>query len=500
MLFVNHILRKKSYNFIVLLFAITALAQQPPGKSATKPPQETTENASPVPSAQSSRPGTTQILQQFNTELQNLVAKVSPAVVQIQVAGYGTLEGTSPSEAAVIARQQAIGAGVIVDSNGYIVTNAHVVRGAQHIRVVLAEPAGDASGIFPVGKERLVEAKLIGIHEESDLALLKIDETGLPTLSLRTAGRARQGQLVLAIGSPQGLENTVTMGVVSSVARQPDPDKPMVYIQTDAPINPGNSGGPLIDMDGYVLGINTLILSQSGGSEGLGFAIPARIVQFVYESLRKNGHVHRVEIDAAAQNITPGLAEGLGLARSYGVIISDVTPGGPAAAAGLQIGDVVITADGRPINTLPQLTAVMYLHPVDQILTMVVKRGQSEHTLHVPVIEQRDQMDKLVDQIDPTRSLVQRLGILGIDLNEQLRSLIGDVRIPSGVVVLARAVSLLGPETGLKTGDIIHGVNRTAVDSLDSLRAALRELKPGFPVVLQVERDGKLQWLAFDME
>ncbi|HTZ95747.1 MAG TPA: trypsin-like peptidase domain-containing protein [Terriglobales bacterium] len=492
----TNIVSMSGRSIVFCFLAVAALGQQPSNKTAGK---SSAQNVPEQP-ANASRSMASQVLQQFNADLQNLVAKVSPAVVQIQVTGYGALEGSNPSEAAVIARQQAIGAGLIVDSDGYIMTNAHVVRGAQRIRVVLAEASPESAGIFPAGRERLMDAKLIGVHEESDLALLKIDGKGLPTLSLRTAGRAHQGQLVLAIGSPQGLENTVTMGVVSSVARQPDPDKPMVYIQTDAPINPGNSGGPLIDTDGYVLGINTMILSQSGGSEGLGFAIPARVVQFVYESLRKNGHVHRVEINAGAQNITPSLAEGLGLAQSYGVIISDVTPGGPAESAGLQIGDIVVSADGRVINTLPQLTAAMYLHPLDEVLTVVVKRGNEEKTLHIPVIEQRDPMDKLVDQIDPEKSLVQPLGILAISLDDQLHSLVGDVRIPSGVIVLARAVSLLGPETGLKTGDLIHSVNRTRVDSLDSLRASLKDLKPGAPVVLQIERDDKLQWLAFDME
>jgi serine protease Do len=496
MSFACDVLQKASRTFwlvVVLLTAAGGFAQQPTSNAAAKGSRQA-QNAPPP------RAATTQVLQQFNLELQSLVAKVSPAVVQIQVTGYGALEASNPGEAAVIARQQSIGSGVIVDSDGYIMTNAHVVRGAQHIRVVLAPSSAEDSSFLPVGKERVVDAKLIGVHEESDLALLKIDETGLPTLSLRTAGRAHQGQLAVAIGSPQGLENTVTMGVVSSVARQPDPDKPMVYIQTDAAINPGNSGGPLIDMDGYVLGINTMILSESGGSEGLGFAIPARVVQFVYESLRKNGHVHRVEIDASAQTITPSLAQGLGLSQTYGVIISDVKPGGPADSAGLQIGDIVVSADGRNVDTLPRLTAAMYLHPLDQVLTLVVKRGPMEKTLQIPVMERRDQMDRLVDSVDPEKSLVQRLGILAIDLNDQLRSMVGEVRIPSGVVVLARAVSLLGPDTGLKTGDIIHSVNRTPVDSVESLRASLQELKPGSSVVLQIERDDNLQWLAFDLE
>jgi serine protease Do len=287
---------------------------------------------------------------------------------------------------------------------------------------------------------------------------------------------------------------------VSAVGRQPDPDHPMVYIQTDAPINPGNSGGPLIDMDGYVLGINTLILSEGGGSEGLGFAIPARIVQFVYQSLRKYGHVHRVEIGAIAQNITPSMAEGLGLQRSWGVIVADVNSGGNAEAAGLQIGDIIVSADDRPIDTLPALTAALYLHPLDEVMKLVVLRGGERKTLYVAASEHRDQMDKLMDAVDPDKSLVARLGILAVDLNDQLRSLVGNLRISTGVVVIARAVDLIGPDTGLKSGDVIHSVNKKPVDSVDSLRSVLHDLKPSAPVVLQVERDGQLQWLAFEME
>jgi len=255
-----------------------------------------------------------------------------------------------------------------------------------------------------------------------------------------------------------------------------------------------------VDMEGSVLGINTMILSQGGGSEGLGFAIPARIVKFVYESLRKNGHVHRVEIEATAQNITPTLAQGLGLSQSYGVIVSDVTPGGPAEAGGLQIGDIVTSADGRHTDTLPALSSVMYLHPLDEVLTLVVKRGTAEKTLNIPVLEHRDEMDKLMDAVDPEKSLVQRLGILAIDLDDRLRSMIPQLRISSGVLVVARALSLLGPDTGLKTGDVIHSLNGIPVDSVDALRARLNELQHNSPVALQVERDAKLQWVAFEME
>ena len=288
------------------------LAAQNPAKPATGGTKALGETPKPN-STQDDAQSASRTLEQLNSALQSLAARVSPAVVQILVTGYGPLKGEDRSQTAFIVRQHAVGSGVIVDSNGYIMTNAHVVEGAQRIRVALPLPMGDSAGQVPIGKRRILEARLLGQHKETDLALLKIDETDLPTLPLLSRQRPHVGQLVFAIGSPEGLQNSVTMGVVSALARQPDPTKPLTYIQTDAPINPGNSGGPLVDMNGEVLGINTFILSQGGGSEGLGFAIPARVVDFVYHSLRKYGHVHRVEIGAAAQEITPTLAEGLHL-------------------------------------------------------------------------------------------------------------------------------------------------------------------------------------------
>jgi serine protease Do len=228
-------------------------------------------------------------LRQFNHSLVALTKEVSPAVVQITVTAYGPLNsGTRNDDVALFVRQQAIGSGVILDPNGYILTNAHVVKGAQRIRVALADrPGRSPLDMPPVAKRKILEAKLIGIDKDTDLALVKVDAHDLPVLALGATRPVYAGEVVLAIGSPEGLQSSVTMGVVSSVWRQPDPDKPMVYIQTDAPINPGNSGGPLIDLDGYVIGLNTFILTQGGGSEGLGFAIPAHTIRFVYEDLRK---------------------------------------------------------------------------------------------------------------------------------------------------------------------------------------------------------------------
>jgi len=441
------------------------------------------------------------VLQQLNSAVEQLTARISPAVVQIVVTAYGALEESSHGQTALITREHAIGSGVIVDPDGYIITNAHVVEGAQRIHVALPMPSVDIpERMAPVGKQRIVEARLVGLHKETDLALLKIDQTGLPTLSLGSRRPVHQGQLVFAMGSPEGLENSVTMGVVSSVARQADPSRPMVYIQTDAPINPGNSGGPLVDSEGYVVGINTFILSAAGGSEGLGFAIPARIVNFVYESLRKYGHVHRIEVKAGAQTITDNLAKGLGLAQSWGVVIDDVIPGGPAEAGGLKIGDIVVRADGRLIGTLPAFTAALYLHPLDESLKLEILRETERKTLFIVALEMKDAMDALPDLANARENLVSRLGILALDLNDELRSLLGDLRNPSGVVVVGRVADFMSSATGLQTGDVIHSVNQTAIDSLSSLRAVLNQIKPRDPVVLQVERGGGLQWLAFEME
>ena len=209
------------------------------------------------------------MLRQFSGALSQLAARVSPAVVQILVTGYGPIPGEDGrADTAYIVRQHGVGSGVIVDPAGYVITNAHVVHGAQRIVVVL--PATTAGGTARQSgtKKGVYEARVVGTHTESDLAVLKIEAAGLPALGLRDNAQVKQGELVFAIGSPQGLASTVTLGIISATARQTELDAPMLFIQTDAPINPGNSGGPLVNADGEVVGINTFILSRSGGSQG----------------------------------------------------------------------------------------------------------------------------------------------------------------------------------------------------------------------------------------
>ena len=464
------------------------------------------QTAAPRPSASAhagklEAPASSNLLRDLDSSLENVVAKVSPAVVQIMVTAYGPSDDHGHSGTARIARQHSIGAGVIVDPDGYILTNAHVVEGAQRIRVILPpSPADSLLALQPIHAGQILDARLVGSHKQSDLALLKVEATHLPAVQLRSDVRVRQGELVFAIGNPEGLQDSVTMGVVSSVARQPDPDDPMVYIQTDAAMNPGNSGGPLVDIDGNVVGMNTSILSKSGGSEGLGFAIPAAILNFDYQNLRKYGHVQRVAIGAKVQNITPTLAAGLDLARSWGAIISDVADGGAAEAAGVQIDDIVLAIDGRPVLGLPDFMAALYLHPADQVLQIDVLRGVSRMSFNIAVTVYHEKIGELDDIPNLQKSLVPRLNIFVTGLDGRVKPLLHGIRSDSGIVVLAQAAGPTALDTGLQAGDIIRKIDRTPLQSTSQLQEIVHKLSAGDPVVLQVERNGHLQYLAFEME
>jgi len=447
------------------------------------------------------KPERANLLRELDSSLEQVVSKVSPAVVQILASGYGPVETHGRTDTARIVRQHAIGSGVIVDPNGYIITNAHVVEGAQRVRVVvpLSGPRS-TSGLQPIRSQQIFEATIVGRHKTSDLALLKIEATRLPAVAIRENVRVRQGELVFAIGSPEGLRDSVTMGIISSVARQTDADDPMFYIQTDAPLNPGNSGGPLVDTDGNIVGINTFMLSKGGGSEGLGFAIPAPIVEFDYQSFRKYGHVQRVAFGAKAQAITPTLASGLGLSRSWGVIISNTASGGFAHIAGLEVGDIVTAIDGRSIDDLPSFMEALYVHPPDQVLKIEALRGEKELSVVVPVTVHQDKVDDFNDVPDLQRTFIPKLSTFVSELDDALKPFLRDHDDDSGVVVIAQAAGSNATDTGVQPGDIIRAINRTALQSVSQLQATARQLKWGDAVVLQIERAGKLQYLAFEMD
>jgi serine protease Do len=446
-------------------------------------------------------PGRANLLRELDSSLEQVVSKVSPAVVQILVSGYGPVETHGHTDTARIVRQHAIGSGVIIDPDGYIITNAHVVQGAQRVRVVVSPPASN-SRLEPSSAHspQIFDAKILGRHRSSDLALLKIEATHLPSISVRDDVRVRQGELVFAIGSPEGLRDSVTMGIVSSVAQQTDNNDTMFYIQTDAPLNPGNSGGPLVDIEGNLLGINTFMLSEGGGSEGLGFAIPASIVKFDYENLRRYGHVERVAFGARAQSITPTLAAGLGLSKNSGVILSNIASGGFARIAGLEIEDIVTAIDGHPIDDLPSFTQALYVHSPDQVMKIEVLRGEKQVSVTVPVTVHHDKVEDLNDLSDLQRTLIPKLSIFVSDMEDELKPLLHNDDDDSGVVVIAQAAGSNAIETEVQPGDIIRAINRTRLQSVAQLQAAVRQLNSGDPVVLQIERGGKLQYLAFEMD
>jgi serine protease Do len=450
--------------------------------------------------ARQSTPGRANLLREFDSSLEQVVSKVSPTVVQILGSGYGPAETHGHTNTARIARQHAIGSGVIVDPNGYVITNAHVVEGAQRVRVVVSPPVSSQRvEASPHQTPQIFDAKIVGRHKTADLALLKIEATHLPFISLRNDLRVRQGELVFAVGSPEGLRDSVTMGIVSSVARQTDTNGQMFYIQTDAPLNPGNSGGLLVDTNGNVVGINTFMLSQGGGSEGLGFAIPASIVKFDYESLRRHGHVQRVAFGAQAQTITPTLAEGRGLSRNWGVILSNVVSGGFAGIAGLEVGDIVTTIDGRAISDPPSFMEALHLHPSNQAMDITVLRGEKQLSVIVPVTVHHDEVGDLNDVPDLERTFIRKLSIFVSDIDDQLKPLLHSGDDDTGVVVIAQSASNAN-DTGVQPGDIIRAINRAPLQSVSQLQATVRQLKSGDPVVLQIERGGQLQYVAFEMD
>jgi len=440
------------------------------------------------------------VLRQLNDAIEELVQRVSPTVVQILVTGYGAAEETQRGQTdLLVGRRRAIGSGVIVDPEGYIVTNAHVVNGAQNIEVLVPPPpAPTASGAAEGPQGRSYQARIVGTSKEIDLAVIKIDAHALPALSIRNSmPPARQGEMVFAFGSPEGLRNTVTMGVVSAVARQPDPDSPLVYVQTDTPINPGNSGGALVNANGDLVGINTFILSSSGGNQGLGFAIPEGVVASAYPQLVKFGHIHQPAIGALVQTITPELAAALRLKRDFGVIISDISPGGPADTAGIKIQDVVLSVDGVAISSLPQFAQSLYLHKTGDHAAIEILRGADRLKINVGLAERPHKEDSLVDLADPIKNLVRPLDILGVELTLELARELPDLRIPTGVIVAARTLGARTGEIPLQTGDVIHGLNATPITTLDGLRTALAAMKPGDPVALQIERHEQIFYVSF---
>ena len=419
-------------------------------------------------------------LERMNDAIDALTRKVWPSVVQISVSSYGVArEKDAVAEARmVLGRQQSVGSGFVIDADGYIITNAHVVANAQRIELLLPPEKADGSLATALSaKQVVVPAQIVGLSSELDLALLKADNLKLPALPLATYSQLRQGETVFAFGSPSGLRHTLTHGLVSSVARQIDPDSPLIYIQTDAPINPGNSGGPLVNIRGEVVGVNTFILSPSGGSDGLGFAIPSATVRTAVRQLRQFGRLRRQEVGMGLQTITPDMAASLALSRDYGLIVSDVWPKGPAEAAGLHIGDILLSVDGQPTENLPTVTYNFRLRESTDPVKLVVLRGTANVSLSITPVEVKSELDAISDMADVQKNVVNELGILGVEIDPRVVNATSGLRDPYGIVVIAKAAGGRG-EIPLLPRDVIRSLNTKNIYTLNQLRSPCRNSNP----------------------
>ena len=441
------------------------------------------------------------LIQKTSQSYINLVNAVSKAVVQLKVEGFGGPGQSQTDINSIMSRSLKSGSGVIVDSSGYIITNTHVVGNAKSVQVILPnrEPYDPQEESILKQQGQIIDAEIVGMDRETDIAVLKIDAGKQPYLNFGNSDKLRSGQMVFAIGSPLGLKNSVSMGIVSSTARQLREEDPMIYIQTDAPINPGNSGGPLINDNAEIVGINTLNLSESGGSEGLGFAAPSNIVEDIYKQIKKYGRVKRGVIGIYAQTIEDRLSQGLNIAGGYRVIISDVFPGSPADRVGLQAGDVVKSLDGKFMENARQLNVNIYGKPIGSYINLTIIRDGKEVSKDVKVVERNDDDTRFMDYVNPEENFVERLGILAVELNTEIRELLPPLRKRGGILIAGSngKARVLGDP--IQPGDIIYKANNRPVNSLEELKNMINSLAPGEVIAFHAERNGKLIYLSYRM-
>ncbi|HUK58953.1 MAG TPA: DegQ family serine endoprotease [Stellaceae bacterium] len=369
-----------------------------------------------------------------------------------------------------------LGSGVIVDPNGLIVTNGHVINEAQEIRVVLSD-------------RREFEAKVKLLDEHADLAVLTIDTHGekLPALELGDSDTLEVGDIVLAIGNPFGVGQTVTTGIVSAVARSIGASDFRSFIQTDAAINPGNSGGALVDLDGKLVGINTAIFSRSGGSMGLGFAIPSAMVRVEIDAAHHGGKVTRPWLGAAGQEVTPELAEGLKLERPAGVLVKDIVADSPAAAAGLRVGDVILAVNGHPVDDPQALKFRIATLPPNAPAKVVYWRSGESHSTSVTLALLPEDPPRALKELSGANPLA---GATVGNLNPAFDDDLGFDTTVRGVVVASLEQGSAAQRLGLEPGDVLVSLNKQPVDTVAGLESVLGSAEP--PWTIAVRRKGKL--------
>jgi len=374
-------------------------------------------------------------------------------------------------------RQQSLGTGVIIDKEGFILTNNHVVEMADEIKVKLAD-------------EKEFLAKIIGRDQKTDLALIKIEsDKPLSPLPLGDSDKLDVGEWVVAIGNPFGLGNTVTAGIVSAKYRQIGQSSYDNYIQTDASINPGNSGGPLLNTSGEVVGINTAIFSQSGGNIGIGFAIPINMAKDLLPQL-KTGKVVRGWLGVMIQKITPELKQKLDLKDEKGALVADVTPGGPAEKAGIQRGDVIVTFNGKEIKEMSELPYVVASTPVGKSVNVQVLRKGQKKSFEIKIAELKDEKEApVVTEAKP------RLGMTVEDLTPELAKNFG-LSEARGVVVVQVEDGSSAAEAGLRAGDVILEIDQSPVKDVKDFGRKIESYKAGDTVLVLAKRRGATVFLT----
>ncbi len=371
-------------------------------------------------------------------------------------------------------QQRGIGSGFILSPDGYVMTNAHVVEGAEEVWVTLTD-------------RREFKAKIIGSDRRTDVALVKIDATGLPAVRAGDVNRLKVGEWVIAIGSPFGLANTVTAGIVSAKGR--DTGDYLPFIQTDVAINPGNSGGPLINMRGEVVGINSQIYSRSGGFMGISFAIPIDEASRVSEQLRASGRVIRGRIGVQIDQVTKEVAESIGLGKAQGALVRSVESGSPAEKAGVEAGDIITKFDGRSIDKAGDLPRIVgNTKPGSRIALQVFRRGQYRD-LHVAVAELEDDARRASNDRDPRTPSAAGLGFGVSDLTEAQRR---ELKVKGGV----RVDSVDGPaaRAGVREGDVILSLDNTEIASAKQFEAVVAKVDRSRPVNVLVRRG---EWVNY---
>jgi serine protease Do len=373
------------------------------------------------------------------------------------------------------------GSGFIVESDGYIITNHHVIDGADQIVVRMAD-------------RREFEAELIGSDAQSDIALLKVDAEDLPTLELGDSKSLRPGEWVVAIGSPFNFDQSVTAGIVSAKGRSTNQQQYVPFIQSDVAINRGNSGGPLLNMDGEVVGINSWILSSSGGYIGLSFSIPIETANSAVEQLREHGKVSRGLLGVQVSGVNRELAEALNLDRPVGALVNEVTEGGAAQAAGIEPGDVILAFNGESVETSGDLPPIVGANPPGTEADVLVSRNGEQRTFTVTLDALSSDEDGNPVASTSSGSESNRLGVSVEPISDDRRRALGN---PDGGVLVTSVQSDAAFRAGLRSGDVILTINNESVDDVDDFDEIAEELPEGKAVALRVMRQGVTRYIAY---